>query len=385
MNLIQSEIDRKVNILIISPESPYNIKSGIGVYIDSLLRGFADPSVVYTVICPSNVFRTTTFNNHKIIQINVTERDTLQHWVRSFQLNALRWLETQNATVFDLIHVHDWQGAMLGISLRNTYSIPLLVTVHSTHKKRKIFTTVEFDTEGYIEKNEQQILNQSDVIHVASQCLQEELTKHYIVEKSKISIIPLGVYVEGKKEKNEHSKAYVTCVGRTVEEKGFQHVIQSFGNISDKFPSLELVIVGDGPYLQKLKQKSRQYEIENRVRYLGYKPPYIANKIIAKSECVIVPSLYEPFGLVALQSILLQKPVLASKIGGLQEMIVHQENGWFFDHNNSLDLIEKLKWILLYSDLANKQMEQSYDHSYAKYSIEAHCKKMNCLYKQLIM
>jgi glycosyltransferase involved in cell wall biosynthesis len=148
---------------------------------------------------------------------------------------------------------------------------------------------------------------------------------------------------------------YILYFGRISKEKGIKTLIDSMRNL----PEIQIKIVGDGPQLEEYKKYSSEKMLSN-VTFLGPKWGSELKPIIEKSEFVILPSeWYDPSPYVVLQSFSYGKPVIASNIGGLKDLIINNENGLLFEPGNSNELSESIKKLIIDKKLIKKMGENA--------------------------
>jgi glycogen(starch) synthase len=120
----------------------------------------------------------------------------------------------------------------------------------------------------------------------------------------------------------------ILCLGRVVQEKGFDVAVDAWAAIQSQFPSARLLIAGDGPARPHLECQARSLGIASRVDFLGWVSPEDVPALINSVTMVVMPSRWqEAFGLVALQAAQLARPVVASRVGGLVEVVADGETG----------------------------------------------------------
>ena len=117
------------------------------------------------------------------------------------------------------------------------------------------------------------------------------------------------------------------CVGRVTEQKGFDTAIAAMPAVRKTFPDARLVIAGDGDASDSLRELARRLNVADRVRMLGWTPPEDVPALIASATLVLVPSRWEPFGLVALQAGQMGRVCLAARVDGLPEVVQHDRTG----------------------------------------------------------
>ncbi|MEM1646206.1 MAG: glycosyltransferase [Ignisphaera sp.] len=152
-----------------------------------------------------------------------------------------------------------------------------------------------------------------------------------------------------KKYNISHDKKVILCIGRLHPRKGFQYVIAAMPHILKEVPDTVLAIVGDGPYRGVLESLARKVGIEKNVVFTGYVDEQTKKEALADADIVVIPSLTEPFGLVALEAMAMKKLIIASNIDGLKE-ILHNFEQLLVNPQNIRELAEKIKIFLKDTD-----------------------------------
>lgn len=119
----------------------------------------------------------------------------------------------------------------------------------------------------------------------------------------------------------------LVCLGRLHEEKGFDVALAAADRLSPRWPGLEVVVAGEGPARAELESLARRGRLPGRVSFPGWVFPGAVHDLLEAATVVLVPSIHEGFGLVALEAALAARPVVASSVEGIPEVVVHEETG----------------------------------------------------------
>ncbi|HZH59589.1 MAG TPA: glycosyltransferase family 4 protein, partial [Metabacillus sp.] len=176
---------------------------------------------------------------------------------------------------------------------------------------------------------------------------------------------------------------FLLGMGRLVKEKGFHFLIEAFLKIHGDHPTLKLVIAGIGPFENQLKQLIELYGLESKVIFVGFLKEIERNTLLSMCEILVVPSLYEPFGIVALEGMAFGKPVLAFKTGGLIE-ILQDLDGMIVDQVSNSNLAEKLHYCLQHPKEMKKIAEQGYQAVIDNYQWFSIIKKTIAVYNKMV-
>jgi len=140
---------------------------------------------------------------------------------------------------------------------------------------------------------------------------------------------------------------HILCIGRLVSQKGFDIALDAFHLLRQEFPGILLTIAGNGDLRQDLEQQTATLGLSAAVDFPGWVSPAKIGELINSATIVLVPSRYEPFGLVALEAARLGRPVVATRVGGLPEIVVDGETGFLVPAENPFALADAVKRLLL--------------------------------------
>ncbi len=235
----------------------------------------------------------------------------------------------------DLIHAHDWLVALAGVYLSDQLQVQLVTTFHDT-AMGKYFGNLNREQQ-YISFSERWLAGASSRVIACSSHVRDELIQHCGTRASQIDVIPCGVDPDPF-EVTVNLSAFRTVlagpeeriilyVGRLDPEKGVDVLVRAFALLGAEAGDLRLVIAGEGQRLQELQQLAEEVGLEEKVTFLGYVSHTALAAVYRAAELVVVPSLYEPFGMVALEAMAAGRPVVATEIGGLSEIVVLERTG----------------------------------------------------------
>lgn len=236
---------------------------------------------------------------------------------------------------FDVIHAHDWLVANAAKTIKNSYNIPIVSTIHATEAGRN--SGIHDETQRYINDTEWMLTYESSEVVVNSNYMKNELQRLFGLPYEKINVIPNGVnlnlfngierdYTFRRKYAMDNEKI-ILFMGRLVYEKGIQHLIAAMPKILNSYHDAKLVICGKGGMIDELKAQVSAMGIAEKVYFAGYLNGKDVQKMYKAADIAVFPSTYEPFGIVALEAMLSENPIVVSDIGGLNEIVEHRENG----------------------------------------------------------
>lgn len=237
---------------------------------------------------------------------------------------------------FDMIHIHDWLVALSGIAAKHYLKTPLVLTLHSTEVGRAFSLN---NPDSYlIDGIEWWATYESKRVIVTSNSMKREVEEHFHLPQSKIDVIPNAIDAskyDVKVDRGAVKRRYgiapddrvVLFVGRLVPQKGVEYLIKATSKIVSNHPNTRIVIVGDGWLKEHLWSLTLLNEYNHKISFLGFLSDSELIELTLSSDVLVVPSTYEPFGIVALEGMAAGVPVVASNVGGLAEIIEHDRTG----------------------------------------------------------
>ncbi|WP_400163229.1 1,4-alpha-glucan branching protein domain-containing protein [Brevibacillus sp. TJ4] len=351
-------------VLMLSWEFPPDVIGGLGKAVYDLARHLVrlgQEVHVLTAASGSRVGKDIVegIHVHRVRPYLALEKEDFLHWV--FQLNLAMVDEAQhlyrNGLRPNVIHAHDWLVGWAGMELRERWSRPLVTTVHATeHGRNQGIHTV---LQQRIHECEELLVHRSDRVIVCSQYMREEVQRLFAASGEKLHLIYNGVELPDEPSEAWCDKARVwrqeLCqgsgpllffVGRLVREKGCHVLLEALPELVGEFPGLTLVIAGKGPMRGELEQLSERLGIAQHVRFLGFVEDWQRNMLFRIADIAVFPSLYEPFGIVALEAMSYGTPLVVADTGGLREIVRHQENGMTIYAGDVQSLVNQVRWLL---------------------------------------
>jgi glycogen(starch) synthase len=176
----------------------------------------------------------------------------------------------------------------------------------------------------------------------------------------------------------------ILCVGRLIAEKGIDLAVAAFGSLASRFPTVRLVIAGDGPERGRLEGQARDLGLADRVDFLGWVSPDRMPSVIAGASVVVVPSRWqEAFGLVAIETAWQGRPIVAARVGGLPEPVVDGATGFIVDPEDSAAIARAVATLLEDSSLAARMGSAARARAESQYGVMRYADEYEQLYEQL--
>jgi glycogen(starch) synthase len=168
-----------------------------------------------------------------------------------------------------------------------------------------------------------------------------------------------------------------------VPDKGIDVAINAFSLIVNRFPHARLTIAGNGPLRSDLEQQAIRQGIGHAVDFIGWVVPDRVPSLINDYTIVLMPSRQEPFGLVALEAALMTRPVVATRVGGLSEIVVHEQTGLLVENEDSQALAESAALLLSEPEIAVQFGQAARRRAQDVFSWEQHIVGYDALYRKL--
>ncbi|MEU6023755.1 glycosyltransferase family 4 protein [Micromonospora sp. NPDC047134] len=257
--------------------------------------------------------------------------ESLLAWTMAFNHTLTRAaLRAAQTGGYDVIHAHDWLVAHTAMTLCDHLDLPLVSTIHATEAGRHQ-GWLPGEMNRTIHGVEQWLGSESTRVVVCSGYMREEVTGLFGVPAGRVDVVPNGVEphrwrvpasaVAQARARFAGEGPLVTFAGRLVYEKGVQHLLAGLPRLRERHPGLRAVIVGDGPYRAELEADVHRLGLADTVSLPGFLGGTDLPAVMAASDCFVVPSIYEPFGMVALEGAAAGAPLAVAETGGLAEIV----------------------------------------------------------------
>jgi glycogen(starch) synthase len=230
----------------------------------------------------------------------------------------------------DVVHAHDWLVAQSGATLSAASRAPLVATIHATEAGRH---------QGWlpaplnlaIHSVERWLARSADAVITCSRALRTEAADLFELDPAALHVVPNGVdvtrwHVPPRRRAQARSRhagdgPLIAFAGRLVHEKGVQTLLDALRPLRERHPGLRLAVAGTGTLDEPLKERARTLRVARSVDWLGFAPEREVAALLAAADVTVVPSLYEPFGIVALEAAAARTPLVVARTGGLLDLV----------------------------------------------------------------
>ncbi len=273
-------------------------------------------------------------------------------------------LETER---FDLIHAHDWVVGRAAVELKNRLGLPLISTIHATEIGRG--GSLDGEYRRKVRDIERLLVQQSDGIICCSNYMLDHIQHVLGAVKTKIRVIPNGVeasrFNNGRQPQPiptgvSEDRKTILYVGRIVREKGIFTLLDAFEKLRKQGKDVSLVFAGEGPLKEDLAKEVLRRKLNDRVKLAGFVDEKKLVSLYNSSDAFVLPSHYEPFGMVALEAMASRVPVVVSDVGGLSEIVEDGITGVKVPAYNPSALAEGILRVLEDRELSEQLKENAY-------------------------
>lgn len=370
-------------VMMLTWEFPPRIIGGISPHVYHLSKSLARNGVkVYVVTCDFPGAP-----EHEIVDgIEVFRVDSYKNpspnfatWVYLMNVNMQKEaaaLVNRLGGEVDIFHAHDWLVANAGIGLKHVFRKPLFATIHSTEIGRR--NGLHFDYERMIHETEAWLTYEAWKVICCSNYMVSHVRWAFGLPEDKLVMVPNGVNIQeyaGNKNTDLRSfrrkfalpeEKLVLYVGRLVYEKGIHVFVNAVPKILEKVDA-KFVVVGNGYMKEPLSNLVKSMGLAHKVMFTGFVDDETLKNLQRCADVSVVPSLFEPFGIVALEAMAAKSPIVVSDTGGLSEIVEHDVNGVKVYPENPDSLAWGIAKVLLDKKYANWIRNNAYKKVLGKY------------------
>ncbi len=294
------------------------------------------------------------------------------------------WVEHMNADMlaagvelgdrfdFDLVHGHDWLIAVAGDHLANRFRCPLVMTIHATEYGRHQ-GWVEHHPQSHIHGVERWMANRADRLITCSHYMRGHVADVYGLEEERVSVIPNGIDPLDLQPVDDLDRLrlqfarpderLLLLVGRLVYEKGFQLALEALPGLIARLGGVRFLVAGSGTHEQALRAQANDLGLDRHGSFLGWIGDDVLHSLYRIADLCVVPSIYEPFGLVALEAMASGCPCIVANTGGLREIVPDDDRvGLRFHGGDPEHLATMVERLLTDDELRERLVMEASEH-----------------------
>ncbi|WP_055475926.1 glycosyltransferase family 4 protein [Gordonia sp. HS-NH1] len=240
--------------------------------------------------------------------------------------SASRWVP-------DVVHAHDWLVAHPSIALAEFFDVPLVSTIHATEAGRHS-GWVSGRTNRQVHSVEWWLVSESDALITCSASMRDEVNRLFGYDAADITVIHNGIDIRTwpfAERPRTGGPAELLFAGRLEYEKGVQDLLAALPRIRRSHPRTTLTVAGDGTQRDWLMEQARRHRVGKAVTFVGPVDHGELVTLMHRCDAIVLPSRYEPFGIVALEAAATGAPLIVSTAGGLGEAVREPDTGLTFE------------------------------------------------------
>lgn len=280
----------------------------------------------------------------------------------------------------DVIHAHDWMTYEAGIEAKKASGKPLVVHIHATE-----FDRTADNPNNYISNIEYKGLKAADLVIANSNFTKNNVIKHYKIPEEKIRVVHWGIeednpayHLNYRSAMNKKGKV-VLFLGRITVQKGPDYFIEVAKKVHDFEPNTLFVIAGDGDMMPRIINRAHELGIADKVIFTGFLKDDEVHKAFQMADVYVMPSVSEPFGLVALESLKNNTPIIVSKQSGVSEVVKNCLKVDFWDIDRMTDMIVN---VLKHQPLRDELRDRGHEEV-QKFNLDDPARKVNDVYTEV--
>jgi glycogen(starch) synthase len=293
-------------------------------------------------------------------------------WVEHMNADMLAaGVELGDRHTFDVVHGHDWLVAVAGDHLARRFHSPLVITIHATEYGRHQ-GWVQSHPQSHIHAVEKWMARRADRVITCSHYMRGHVADVYGLEEPRVTVIPNGIdpldlqpvadLGRLRREFATPEQRLVLLVGRLVYEKGFQLALDALPGVIERLGDIRFLVAGSGTHEQELRAQAERLGLMDHGTFLGWIGDDVLHSLYRIADLCVVPSIYEPFGLVALEAMASGCPCIVADTGGLREVVPNDDVGLRFRARDPRSLAEMVERVLQDDELRAGLVAEASEH-----------------------
>jgi glycogen(starch) synthase len=370
-------------VLVLSWEYPPVIEGGLARHVRKLAEGLVGQGVAVDVLTrgaadapepPSTALRPGGVDVHRVPEPGwPRDLDRFVAWVEQMNEDMLAAGEAlAQERSYEVIHGHDWLVASAAGTLADRLGIPYVTTIHATEHGRHQ-GWVANPPQSHIHSVERWMAQRADRVIVCSYYMRGHVADVFDIDESRVTVIPNGVDPSDLRPiedlgalRNQFAapqERLVLLVGRLVYEKGFQLALDAMPRLIEQVGNVRFLVAGSGTHEAELRQQAERLGLSGHGTFLGWIGDDVLHSLYRIADLCVVPSIYEPFGLVALEAMASGCPCIVADTGGLREVVPRGERvGLRFNGGDAEHLGVMMERLLVDAALRDRLVAEASEH-----------------------
>jgi glycogen(starch) synthase len=365
-------------VLILSWEYPPIVEGGLARHVRKLAEGLVSQGVEVHVLTRGGGHLAAVEDRHGVTVHRVREPEFPRDDLDAF----IAWVEGMNRDLlaagarpgggFDLVHSHDWLVAGAARRLARRRRVPWLVTVHATEYGRHQ-GWVDKHPQSHMHAVERRMARAADRVIVCSSYMRSQVCDVFGLGRRSVTVIPNGIDPTDLQPVADlprlrarfaaQDEKLILLVGRLVYEKGFHLALDALPGLIRRVGGVRFLVAGSGTAEAELKAQAERLGLMEHGTFLGWTGDDTLHSLYRIADLCLVPSLYEPFGLVALEAMASGCPTIVADTGGLREVVPAGRRVGLRFRARSTRSLERMAYQLLTSEeLRERLVAEASEH-----------------------
>src|SRR3954452_8135488 len=366
-----------MRVLILSWEYPPIVAGGLARHVRKLSEGLAREAGVEVHVLTRGSRTTPQYEVMDGVHVHRVPETTTPRDLDAF----LTWVDRMNADMVaagielaaeaDLVHGHDWLVAEAAYALAHDDGVPYLTTIHATEYVRHQ-GWVDKHPQSHIHAVETWMARNADHVITCSPYMRGHVADVYGLDEERIDVIPNGIDPEDMQPVEDldalrarfaqPDEPPVLLVGRLVYEKGFQLALEALPGVIRRLGNVRFLVAGSGTHEAELKKQAEKLGLREHGTFMGWIGDDMLHSLYRIADLTVVPSIYEPFGLVALEAMASGCPCIVADTGGLREVVPNHDVGLRCRAESPRSLAHWVARVLTDDDLRDRLVTEASEH-----------------------
>jgi glycogen(starch) synthase len=367
-------------VLILSWEYPPVIEGGLARHVRKLSEELVRQGVAVDVLTRSSGEQLPSSEQRAGVMVH---RVPEPGWPRDLD-RFVAWVQRMNRDMllagealaeehsYDLVHGHDWLVAHACAGLADRLGVPYLTTIHATEHGRHQ-GWVQEQPQAHIHAVECWMAQRADSVIACSHYMRGHAADVFDIDEARITVIPNGIDPRDLRPVDDlqtlrlqfaaPDERLVLLVGRLVYEKGFQLALDALPGVIERVGRVRFLVAGSGTHESELKEQAQRLGLSEHGSFLGWIGDDALHSLYRIADLCVVPSIYEPFGLVALEAMASGCPCIVADTGGLREVVPPGERvGLRFNGGDAAHLGVMIERLLVDHELRDRLVTEASEH-----------------------
>jgi glycogen(starch) synthase len=371
-------------VLILSWEYPPVIEGGLARHVRKLAEALVRQGVCVDVLT-RGVGREREADQTWVEEVGGVSVHRVREpsWPRDLD-RFVAWVEQMNRDMlaagealalahrYDLVHGHDWLVGQASAALADRLGVPYVTTIHATEHGRHQ-GWVQNPPQSHIHAVERWMARRADTVIVCSYYMRGHVADIFDIDERRVAVIPNGVDPSELRPTGDLQalraefaaprEKLVLLVGRLVYEKGFQLALDALPGVIERVGNVRFLVAGSGTHEAQLKEQASTLGLHEHGTFLGWIGDDALHSLYRIADLCVVPSIYEPFGLVALEAMASGCPCIVADTGGLREVVPGGERvGLRFNGGDAEHLGVMIERLLVDEALRDRLVTEASEH-----------------------